>query len=63
MKNKLWIQKATRHRGALRRSLGISEDAKIPQKKLKDAEKCHGKIGREARLALTLEKMHPSQKE
>lgn len=62
MKNKLWIKDATRHKGALHRSLGIPEGTNIPKGTLEGAAKRPGKIGREARLALTLEKMHRSKK-
>ena len=62
MKNKLWIKEATQHKGALHAHLGIPEGTKIPKATLEAAAKKSGKIGREARLALTLGKMHHSKK-
>jgi len=53
---KQWIQKAIKHPGALHRALGISEDKKIPAKKLNEAAKQGGRIGKMARLAKTLKK-------
>jgi hypothetical protein len=58
MKKKLWIQEATKHKGALHKNLGIPEGTKIPKDKLEAAAKRSGKIGSEARLALTLEKIN-----
>lgn len=55
---KKWIQKAIKHPGALHRELGIEEGKKIPSKKLAAAAKKGGKLGRRARLARTLKKMH-----
>ena len=51
-----WIQKALgpSSKGKLDRKLGIPEGKKIPESKLKAAEKKGGKIGKEARLAETL---------
>ena len=51
-----WIKKAIKHPGALHRALGISEDKKIPAKKLNEAAKQEGRIGKMARLAKTLKK-------
>lgn len=51
-----WIAGATKNKGALHRALHVPEDEKIPENKLKAAEKKGGKIGREARLAETLKK-------
>lgn len=58
MSDKLWIQQATKKKGALHRHLGIPEGTKIPLERLEAAAKVPGVIGSEARLALTLEKMH-----
>jgi len=58
IKSKFWIKDATKHKGALHKNLGIPAGTKIPEEKLETAAKRPGKIGREARLALTLEKMH-----
>jgi len=53
-----WIQKAIKHKGALHKELGVPMDKKIPEKKLKAAEKKGGKIGKRARLAETLKSFH-----
>lgn len=45
-------------KGALHKELGVPEGKKIPEKKLKEAEKKGGKEGKRARLAETLKKMH-----
>ena len=55
---KKWIQKAIKHPGALHKELGVPEGKKIPEKKLKAAEKKGGKLGKRARLAETLKGMH-----
>ena len=54
-----WIQKALARskRGALRRQLGVPAGKKIPAKKLRAAAKRGGKLGRRARLALTLRRI------
>ncbi len=49
-----WIAGATKKKGALHKALHVPEGEKIPQSKLKAAEKKGGKVGREARLAETL---------
>lgn len=53
-----WIQKAIKVKGALRKSLGVKKGEKIPEKKLKAAEKKGGKLGKRARLAETLKGFH-----
>lgn len=53
---KKWIAGAIKKPGALRKTLGIKKGAKIPAKKLRAAAKKKGKIGKRARLALTLRK-------
>jgi len=58
MTKKFWIAKAIKHPGALRKSLGIKKGKKIPAKKLAAAARKGGTIGRRARLARTLKKMH-----
>lgn len=58
MAKEKWIQKAIKHPGALHKELGVPEGKKIPAKKLKAAEKKGGKLGKRARLAETLKKMH-----
>ena len=49
-----WIQKAISKPGALKKSLGVSADKKIPAKTLNKAAKATGKLGQRARLAKTL---------
>ena len=49
-----WIQKAISKPGALKKSLGVAEDKKIPTKTLNKAAKAPGKLGQRARLAKTL---------
>jgi len=53
-----WIGGAIKHPGALHRQLGVPVGKKIPKSKLKKAAKAKGKLGRRARLAITLSKMH-----
>lgn len=54
---KKWIQKAIKRPGALRRALKAKKGRKIPLAKLRKAAKKGGKLGRRARLALTLRKL------
>jgi hypothetical protein len=58
MADKKWIQSAIKHPGALRKELGVKKGEKIPAKKLAKAAKAGGKLGKRARLAETLKKMH-----
>jgi hypothetical protein len=60
MGGKNWIQNAINPatKGALHRSLHVPLDKKIPMKKLDAASKKGGKLGKRARLAETLRKMH-----
>lgn len=53
-----WIQKAIKPetKGALHAQLGIPKGEKIPKSVLSSAAKKTGKLGRRARLALTLSK-------
>ena len=53
-----WIQKAIKHPGALHKQLGVPAGKKIPAKKLSAAAKKGGTLGKRARLAETLKKMH-----
>jgi len=53
-----WIQGAIKHKGALRKELGVPKSKKIPQKELNKAEHAKGKEGRRARLAALLESFH-----
>jgi len=55
---KHWIQGAIKHPGALHKQLGIPKGQKIPAKTLSKAAKAGGTLGRRARLAQTLKKMH-----
>jgi hypothetical protein len=55
---KKWIQGAIKHPGALHRQLGVPEGQKIPASKLETAAQKGGTLGRRARLAQTLGKMH-----
>ena len=49
-----WIQKAIKKPGALRKQLGAKKGKKIPAKA---AAKKGGKVGKRARLAVTLKKL------
>lgn len=54
---KKWIAKAIKKPGALSKELGVPEEDNIPVSKLKKAAKVKGKLGKRARLALTLKKI------
>jgi hypothetical protein len=53
-----WIQGAIKHPGALHKELGVPMGKKIPEGRLKAAEKKGGTLGRRARLAETLKGFH-----
>jgi hypothetical protein len=53
-----WIQGAIKHPGALHKQMGIPQGKKIPAGKLAKAAQAGGVLGRRARLAETLKKMH-----
>lgn len=53
-----WIQGAIKHKGMLHQELGVPKDEKIPEAKLEAAARAPGKLGKRARLAMTLKKMH-----
>ena len=53
-----WIAGAIKHKGALKKELGVKKGEKIPQEELKKASKAKGKEGRRARLAMELEKFN-----
>lgn len=54
-----WIQKAIKHKGALRKALHAKKGEPIPEAKLKKAEHSKNpKLAKRARLAETLKKMH-----
>lgn len=55
---KNWIAGATKNKGGLHKSLGIPAGKKIPASTLAAAAKKGGKVGKQARLAQTLKKMH-----
>lgn len=57
---KKWIQKAVpkSHKGELHKELHVPMGKKIPAKKLAKAAKAGGKLGKRARLAKTLKKLH-----
>ena len=58
-----WIQGAIKHKGALHKELGVPEGKKIPEKKLKKAEKSKNPtLRKRAQLAETLKGMHHSKK-
>lgn len=57
MAKHFFIQKAIKHPGALRRTLGIKKGKKIPLAKLRSAAKMGGITGRRARFAITLRKL------
>lgn len=54
-----WIQKALgpKSKGKLHKKLGVPQGKKIPESKIKAAEKKGGKIAKEAHLADTLKKL------
>lgn len=53
-----WIAGAIKHPGALHRQLGVPKGEKIPARKLAATAKKGGTLGRRARLAKTLKKLH-----
>jgi len=53
-----WIKGAIKHPGALHKELGVPEGKKIPASKLRKAASKGGVLGRRARLAETLKKLH-----
>ena len=53
-----WIKGAIKHPGALHEQLGVPQGQKIPAKKVAAAAQKGGTLGRRARLAQTLSKMH-----
>lgn len=60
--NRKWIQGAIKKPGALRAQLGVSAGETIPIARLRKAAKAKGKLGRRARLALTLRKLRGRKK-
>jgi hypothetical protein len=57
-KPKKWISKAIEKPGALHKQMGVPEGKKIPEKRLAAAAEKGGKLGKRARLAQTLKKLH-----
>jgi hypothetical protein len=57
-KGEKWIQQAIEKPGALRKSLKVKAGKNIPAGKLEKAAKKGGKLGKRARLAMTLKKLH-----
>jgi len=53
-----WIQKMHMKKGALHKEMGVPQGKKIPAGALASAAKKGGTLGKRARLAQTLEKMH-----
>jgi len=53
-----WISGAIKHPGSLRKALHVKKGEKIPEKKLKSAEKKGGKLAKKAHLAETLKGFH-----
>lgn len=58
----LWIRDAIGEEGGLHRSLGIPQGEDIPESKKRTAAKRPGKVGRQARLALRLERLRKQHK-
>jgi hypothetical protein len=61
-KPKFWIEKAIEKPGALRSQLGVKKGETIPEGKLESASKKSGKLGKRARLAMTLKKISRRKK-
>lgn len=57
MAKKHWIQDAIKKPGALHMEMHVKSGKTIPVKKLKAAANKGGKLGKRARLALTLKKI------
>ena len=57
-----FIQKMHMKKGALHSELGVAQGQKIPQGKLHAAAQKGGKLGRRARLAITLEGLSHNKK-
>lgn len=62
MAKKFWIAGAIKKKGALRKTLGAKKGQNIPLSKVKKAAKAKGKLGKRARLALTLRKLRKRKK-
>ena len=53
-----WISGAIKHPGALHKEMGVAQGKTIPKNRLRAAALKGGLLGKRARLALTLSKMH-----
>lgn len=58
MAEKKWIQGMHMEKGALHRKMGIPMGQTIPEGRLRNAARQGGKLGQQARLAITLKGMH-----
>lgn len=58
MAAKKWIQSIGMKKGALHAQLGVPQGQKIPVGKLAKAAQSGGTLGKRARLAQTLKKLH-----
>lgn len=58
-----WIKNAIKKPGALHKEMGVPMGKKIPKEKLEKAAHKGGKLGKRARLAETLEGLHPAKHE
>ena len=54
---KNWIAGAVKHPGALHRALGVAPGKPIPAKRVAAAAAKPGRLGRMARLAMTLKRL------
>ena len=54
---KKWIKETTKNKGGLHRSLGIPEGKNIPEDMIRQAAKRGGRVGKQARLAVTLKRL------
>lgn len=63
LEKKKWIQDAIKKPGALHKSLKVKEGKNIPVSKLEKAADKPGKMGKRARLALTLRKLSKKKKD
>ena len=61
-RKKNWIAGAIKKPGALRRALKVKAGATISAAKLRAAAKKGGRLGRQARLAVTLGKMRKTRR-
>ena len=53
-----WIQGMHMQKGALHKEMGVKQGEPIPEGRLEAAAKKGGKLGKRARLAMTLKRMH-----